>query len=161
VADLAELERLRPLPAACYPATIEAHNKVGPSALVPFEGNAYSLPPGLIGVEVIVRHRLGTAGIEIVSKAGVLLASHYREAPGGGYVVRDPGHRAALEHEVLAAFTTDAPCRKKANRPPGRQARAEAKKLLMGLEDDEVVVSLATYQALIDDMALRNSGELS
>ena len=31
VADLAGLERLRPLPAACYPATIEAHNTVGPS----------------------------------------------------------------------------------------------------------------------------------
>ena len=76
-------------------------------------------PPGLIGAEVTVRHRLGTAGIEIVSGAGVLLASHHRETPGGGYVVRDPAHKAALEHVVLAAFTTDPPCRRKANRPPG------------------------------------------
>ncbi len=118
VGDLAGLERLRPLPAACYPATIEVHNSVGPSALVPFEGNAYSVPPGLIGAEVTVRHRLGAAGIEIVSGAGVLLASHPRETPGGGYVVRDPAHKAALEHVVLAAFTTDPPCRRKANRPP-------------------------------------------
>jgi transposase len=157
VGDLAELERLRPLPAACYPATIEEHNTVGPSALVPFEGNAYSVPPGLIGVEVSVRHRLGTAGIEIVSAAGILLASHYRETPGGGYVLRDPAHKTALEHVVLAAFTTDAPCRRKANRPPGDGARAEAAKLLSGFEDDEVVVSLAAYQSIVDDMATRDT----
>ena len=156
VADLAELERVRPLPGTCYPATIEAHNTVGPSGLVAFEGNAYSVAPGLIGAEVTARHRLGTAGVEIVSKTGILLASHYREAPGGGYVVRDPAHRAALEHEVLAAFSTEAPCRRKANRPPGEAARAEAAKLLAGLEDDEVVVSLACYQALVDDMGCRD-----
>ena len=155
VGDLAELERLRPLPAACYPATVEEHPRVGASALVPFEGNAYSVPPGLIGAEVTVRHRLGAAGIEIVSGAGVLLASHYRETPGGGYVLRDPAHQAALEHVVLAAFTTDPPCRRKANRPPGQAARAEAAKLLAGFEDDEVVVSLAAYQSIVDDMSTR------
>jgi len=155
VGDLAELERLRPLPAAPYPATVVEHNKVGPSALVPFEGNAYSVPPGLLGAEVIVRHRLGSAGIEIVSSAGVLLASHYRENPGGGYVVRDPAHKSALEHEVLAAFTTDPPCRRKANRPPGEASRTEAAKLLRCFEDDEVVVSLAAYQSLVEDMAER------
>ncbi len=152
VADLAELERLRPLPAACYPATISAENQVGASSLVSFEGNAYSVPPGLQGAEVIARHRLGTNGVEIVSKSGALLASHRRETPGGGHAVYDPAHRAALEHEVLARFTTDPPCRRKANRPPGEAARAEAHKLLAGFEDDEVVVSLATYQALVDDM---------
>jgi len=156
VADLAGLERLRPLPGACYPATIEAQNLVGPSGLVAFEGNAYSVDPGLIGAEVTVRHRLGTAGVEIVSKAGILIASHHREVPGGGYVVRDPAHRVALEHEVLAAFSTEAPCRRKANRPPGEAARAEAAKLLSGFEDDEVVVSLAAYQALVDDMGRRS-----
>jgi transposase len=152
VGDLAELERLRPLPAACYPATIEDHNTVGPSALVPFEGNAYSVPPGLIGTQVTVRHRLGSTGIEIISATGLLLASHYRQTPGGGYVVRDPAHKLALEHVVLAAFTTDPPCRRKANRPPGDGARKEAAKLLSGFEDDEVVVSLAAYQSIVDDM---------
>ncbi|MGH9047696.1 MAG: IS21 family transposase [Acidimicrobiales bacterium] len=155
VGDLADLERLRPLPAACYPATIERQASVGPSALVAFEGNAYSVLPGLLGAEVTVRHRLGTPGIEIVSASGTLLASHYREKPGGGYVVRDPAHKTALEHEVLAAFTMDPPCRRKANRPPGERARTEAAKLLGGFEDDEVVVSLAAYQSLVDDMATR------
>jgi transposase len=153
VGDLSELEGLRPLPATCYPAMIEDHNKVGPSCLVPFEGNAYSVPPGLIGADVTVRHRLGTEGIEIISGAGILLASHYRETPGGGYVVRDPAHRSALEAEILAAFTADPPCRRKLNRPPGEAARAEAAKLLQRAEDKDVVVSLAAYQALVDDMA--------
>ena len=152
VSDLAEFEALRPLPAASFPATIEDKNTVGPSALVPFEGNAYSVPPGLVGAEVVVSHRLGTSGVEIASVSGVLVASHARATPGGGYAVCDPAHRAALEHEVLAAFTTDPPCRRKANRPPGERARHEAAKLLAGFEDDEVVVSLAAYQALVEDM---------
>jgi crotonobetainyl-CoA:carnitine CoA-transferase CaiB-like acyl-CoA transferase len=118
VADLAELEALAPLPAAVCPATIEATAKVGPSALVAFEGNAYSVPPGVIGVQVIVRHRLGATGIEIVAASGVLLASHHRERPGVGVVVRAPEHDTALQAQVLAAFSTDPPCRRKANRPP-------------------------------------------
>jgi transposase len=155
VGDLAELERLGPLPVSCYPASIEGHGTVGPSALVAFEGNSYSVPHGLIGAEVTVRHRLGTAGIDIVSKTGVLLASHQRRTPGGGHVVRDPVHKAALEQVVLEAFTTDRPCRRKANRPPGEQARKEAARLLSGFEDSEVVVSLAGYQNIVDEMVTR------
>ena len=73
-------------------------------------------------------------------------------------MVRDPAHKAALEHVVLAAFSTDPPCRRKANRPPGDAARAEAAKLLAGFEDDEVVVSLAAYQSIVDDMVTRDTG---
>lgn len=153
VADLAALERLRPLPASAFPATIEATNTVDRSGLIPFEGNAYSVPHSLAGAQLTVRHRLGSNGIEIVSSAGVLIASHRRHSPGGGYVVRDPAHRAALESAVLSAFTTDPPCRRKANRPPGEAARAEAARLLSGLEDQDVVVSLADYQAIVDDIS--------
>lgn len=154
VGDLAELEPLAPLPAAVFPATIEATNTVGPSGLVAFEGNAYSVPPGLIGAHVKVRHRLGTLGVEIVSAAGVLLASHHRETPGYGYVVRAPEHEAALQREVLAAFSTAAPCRRKANRPPTPEARAEAARLL-GIGDGDVVVDLAAYEMLVDAMGRR------
>ena len=136
-----------------------ATNTVGASALVPFEGNAYSVPPGLIGAEVTVRHRLGTAGIEIVSSAGDLLASHRRETPGGGYVVRDPAHKAARSTRCSPRSTTDPPCRRKTNRPPGETARAEAAKLLSVHEDEDVVVSLAAYQALVDDMARRTEAQ--
>ena len=57
---------------------------------------------------------------------------------------------------VLAAFTTDAPCKRKANRPPGDGARQEAAKLLGAFEDQEVVVSLAAYQSIVEDMATRD-----
>jgi transposase len=156
VADLAELEPLAALPAAVYPATIEQTGKVGPSALVAFEGNAYSVPPGLIGMQVTVRHRLGAAGIEIVSPAGVLLASHRRERPGIGVVARAPEHDNALQAEVLAAFSTAPPCRRKTNRPPSAAARAEAARLLGSVHGDDVVVDLAAYQALVDAMGHRD-----
>lgn len=100
---------------------------------------------------------LGTEGIEIRSASGLLLASHLRRGPGAGYIVRDPAHRAALEAGILAAFTTDRPCKKKANRPPGTAARAEASKLLCAYEDKEVVVSLDTYQAIVEMVATERS----
>jgi transposase len=151
VADLAELENLAPLPGACYPATITADNKVDPSALVAFEGNAYSVPPGFIAAEVTVGHRLGTGGVEIHTRSGLLIASHHRVTPGAGYVVRAPEHRAALQAEVLAAFSTDAPCRRKTNRPPTPAARAEAARLI-GVGEGDVVVDLNAYAALVEAM---------
>jgi hypothetical protein len=130
VADLAALERLGALPAGPYPASVESDASVDRHCLVAFEGNRYSLPPGLMGAAVRVRHRLGTDRVEIVSAGGVILASHRRHTPGAGYVVRDPTHKHALEGHVLAAFNTDPPCRRKANRPPSERALAEAAKLL-------------------------------
>jgi hypothetical protein len=79
------------------------------------------------------RHRLGTGTLEIFTPAGVLLAAHRLAADGAGTVVRTPGHRAELERVVLSAFTTDPPCQRKANHPPGTAARAEAGRLLAGL----------------------------
>jgi hypothetical protein len=113
------------------------------------------VPPGLIGADVAVRHRLGAAGIEIVSAAGALLASHPRQTPGAGCVVRAPQHHAALEARVLAAFSTAAPCRRKANRPPSEKARAEAARLV-GIGSNDVVVDLTAYQALVEAMARRD-----
>jgi transposase len=156
VADLAELERLGPLPAAPYPATLTSTAIVDPSCLVRFEGNAYSVPPGLEGHQVTVAHRMGTDGIEVRSPAGRLVASHRRHRPGAGYVVRDPQHRADLEAAVLAAFSTDPPCRTKANRPPSEAARREAAALVAAHEDPAVVVSLAYYQAIAEDLAERS-----
>lgn len=156
VSDVAELERLAPLPAAPYPATVTTTAIVDASCLVAFEGNAYSVPPGLQGHEVTVAHRMGTDGIEVISPAGRLVASHRRHRPGAGYVVRDEQHRAELEAVVLAAFTTDPPCRRKQNRPPGAAARREAAALVAAHEDPDVVVSLALYQAIAEDLAERS-----
>ena len=158
-ADLAEREVLAPLPASLYPATINEARKVGPSALVAFEGNAYSVPPGLVGADVTVVHRLGSLGIEIKASSGVLLASHRRETPGQGLVVRDPAHHAALEHLVLAAFSTEPPCRSKVNRPPSVAAQAEAANLLRAHHDTDIVVDLADYQRLVESMGRHGHGE--
>ena len=117
------------LPAASYPATVETTAVVDNRATVAFRGNRYSLPPGLGGVEMTLRHRLGSATLEVVSPAGTLLGSHRLAPPGAGRIVRDPGHAKALEAVVLAAFDTKRPCDRKANKPPGAAAKAEADRL--------------------------------
>jgi hypothetical protein len=48
-----------------------------------------------------------------------------------------------------ATFTTKRPCEKKANRPPGPAALAEAARLL-GHEGHEVVVDLSRYAELVE-----------
>jgi hypothetical protein len=97
---------------------------------VDIRGNRYSLNPGMGGIDVTLRHRLGTATVDIVSPAGQLLVSHRLAPPGAGSMVRTPEHRAALEAVVLGQFTTARPCDRKANRPPGAAALAERAKLL-------------------------------
>jgi transposase len=149
VAELAEREALRGLPALPFPATVEVARQVSASALVGFRGNRYSVPPGLLGHQVMVRHRLGTSSIEIHSEAGALVASHRLVLAGAGQIVRDPEHHAALEAVVLDAFTTARPCDRKANRPPGENAKAEAAKLLATL-GSEVRVDLERYAQLAE-----------
>ncbi|MGH9093609.1 MAG: Mu transposase domain-containing protein, partial [Acidimicrobiales bacterium] len=116
-------------PAVPFPATIEVTRAVDDRASVAFRGNRYSLNPGMGGVEVTLRHRLGTATVEIFSPAGSLLVCHRLAPPGAGSMVRTPEHADALERVVLGQFTTARPCDRKANRPPGPAARAERAKL--------------------------------
>ena len=49
---MAAAERLLELPAAAHPATWETTRKVAANALVAVDGNRYSVPPGLVGVDV-------------------------------------------------------------------------------------------------------------
>ena len=76
-----------------------------------------------------------------------MLISHRLAPAGAGALVRTAAHRAELERVVLSAFTTERPCERKANRPPGESARAEAAQLLAGLGAD-VVIDLARYAEL-------------
>ena len=135
------------LPAAPYPATVEVTRRVGADATVGFRGNRYSVPPGLSGTELTLRHRLGTATLEVCSAAGSLLAGHRLAVAGAGAVVRTPTHRAALEAVVLGAFTTARPCERKGNHPPGPAALAAAARLL-GPQGREVTVDLHRYAEL-------------
>jgi len=149
VAATADAEPLLALPPAAYPATLERTLLVRPDATVAFRGNAYSVPHGLAGATVTLRHRLGSQTLELVAPSGTLLASHGLGVRGAGSVVRTSEHRAGLEAAVLAAFTSARPCERKGHHPPGPAARAAAVALL-GPEAREVVVDLARYAELVE-----------
>ena len=83
------------------------------------------------GTEVTLRHRLGTGSLEVYSPSGAELGSHawpnrsrrhgaHRGPPGGLGIV------------VLAQFSTQRPCDRKANKPPGPAALAERARLVGG-----------------------------
>jgi transposase len=148
VGALAAAEPLRPLPPTAYPATVEVVRTVADNATVAFRGNRYSVPPGLAGTQLALRHRLGTGTVQIVSPAGGVLATHQLAVPGAGRIVRTTDHHAALERVVLGAFTTARPCDHKANRPPGPDALAEAARLL-GIDGRDPTIDLAAYQHLV------------
>ncbi len=152
VGALAAAEPLLPLPAAPYPATLELTRSVAADASIAFRGSRYSLPPGLTGRQVTVRQRLGSGSLQIHAPSGALLAIHRLAPDGSRGLIRLPEHRAALEAAVLAAFSSERPCVRKANRPPGAAARAAAG-ALRGADAREVTVDLARYAELVEGTA--------
>lgn len=150
VGELALFEPLLALPFGPYPATIEVDRHVDDSCLVAFRGNFYDVPVGLQNHEVTVRLRLGSNRIDIITTAGLAVASHHLEPAGCGVIKRDPNRRAQLENVILGQFSTDRPCNRKHNIPPGPEARAEAARLLgvMGDGHDDIVVDLADYERI-------------
>ena len=152
VGALADAEPLLDLPALPFPATITVDRPVDDNATVAFRGNRYSVPPGLSGVTVELRHRLASATLEVHAASGALLATHRLAPAGAGTIVRTPEHRAALESVILSSFTVARPCDTKANRPPGPESLAEAARLL-GNEGREVMVDLQDYADLIEGTA--------
>jgi transposase len=150
VGALADREALLTLPEHAYPATIEVARMVAPNALVSVWGNRYSVPPGLVGTEIVVRWRLGSATVDVLSAAGVIVATH-RLAPRGAHrTVRLPEHSVALENVVLGAFNTDRPCRRKVNRPPSDVALALVAEIV-GDAGRDPVIDLSAYQRIIDN----------
>jgi transposase len=145
IGQKAAAEPLLALPATAYPAELRVERIVSASALVSFEGNRYSVPPALAGQTVMVRVRVGEPVVQIVSAAGVLVASHRRLPAGAAQLVRSPVHQAALEQAVLAAFTTRPRCARKPNRPPS----AEALALAAGHPLDVEIPSLESYARLV------------
>lgn len=146
VGSLAEREPLMSLPAAAFPAVLEVIRHVDRQALVAFEGNRYSTGPELAGQDITIRARLGEREVEIRSASGAVVARHRRAPSGAGQTIRATEHARALKREVLAQFSTGAPARRrKANRPPGEAALAEARRLKEGSAADAVVVDLAAY----------------
>jgi transposase len=148
VGQLADAEVLMALPAVPFPATVAETHPVDDRASVAFRGNRYSVAPGLSGVEVVVRYRLGTNTIDVISPAGAVMVTHRLAPPGAGSMVRTPEHRAALEAVVLSQFSTARPCDRKANKPPGAAALAERARL-MGGAGTEPTVDLAGMAEVI------------
>jgi len=146
VGSLADAEPLLALPAQAFPAILEVERTVDRSAMVAFEGNRYSSGPELVGQRVTVGARLGELTVEIRSASGAVVARHRRAPSGAAQTIRTNEHARALKAEVLAQFSTGAAARKrKANRPPGEAAIAEARRLKQGSAADAVVVDLAAY----------------
>jgi hypothetical protein len=126
---------------------------VSAQALVSFRGNRYSVPPGMPGAQVVVRHRLGDDQLRIVTAAGVTVAVHRRAPTGAGAVVRDEGHVRALEARVLQAFSDAPPCRRKTRRPAGDASRAEAARLRGAAANSTASSAASTAERVVIDMA--------
>ena len=77
------------------------------------------------------------------------MATHTLAPAGAHRVVRLPEHTKALENVVLAAFTTDRPCKTKLNRPPSVPALAIAAELGADLAADPVI-DLDVYRRLTE-----------
>lgn len=129
VGALAAAEPLSAVPLLPFPAVTEALRTVSAQGLVFLDGNSYSVPPGLVGRQVTVRHRLGAEVLHVVTAGGAIVAEHRVALAHAGAVVRDEGHVRALEAAVLASFSSAPPCPRKVRRPPSPDARAEAARL--------------------------------
>jgi transposase len=148
VGALADAELLLGLPAAPYPAEVVEVRTVAANALVSLWGNRYSVPPGLVGGHVQIRWRLGADTITVHAR-GQLVATHLLAPRGAQRTVRLAEHTAALANVVLGAFTSDKPCKRKANRPPSDAALALAAELL-GDQGADPVIDLDVYRRAID-----------
>jgi hypothetical protein len=144
VSELAAAESLMSLPELPFPACYREERIVSRDALVEFETNRYSVPPGHAGATVEVRARLGELHLEIYTPSGHRIARHRRALSGAGQTIRTPEHASMLERAVLEQLATTKRCPRKPNRPPGEQALAEAAKL-RGEQADGVVVDLEQY----------------
>ncbi|MER6113687.1 Mu transposase domain-containing protein [Streptomyces hirsutus] len=164
VGELAAAEVLLDIPVRPFPAELEVERTVSPQSLVAFDGNLYSVPPGLPGVTVKVLHRLGEGDLWIVTAGRAVVACHrraprgtgcHRRAPRGtGQTVRDDGHVIVLERVVLSSFSDRAPCKNKVRKPPSAAVLAEAERLREGSaassSAERVVIDLNRYAAVAD-----------
>jgi hypothetical protein len=121
---------------------------VSRTAMVAFDGNHYSVPPGMVGQTVTVKTRLGELHLESVSPADRRLARHRRAAAGAGQLLQSDEHARQLKAAVLDAFTTARPCRAKQNRPPGEGALRAAGALRGAKANAGVVIDLERYAQL-------------
>jgi transposase len=150
VGEVGNLEPLRALPMLAFPAEIVVERVCSRSALVTFETNNYSVPPGYASQPLILRARVGDPDLRIVTATGIKVATHRRAPAGAQQTIRTSEHATQLERAVLDAFTTRTSCRSKTNRPPGDRALAELAKLHGHTNKMTPLVSLTDYAALAE-----------
>ena len=152
VGELGQAEPLRPSPALAFPAEITCERVASRSALVAFEANLYSVPPGYAGQQLQVRARVGEPHLQVLTLTGLKVATHRRATAGAGQTIRTPEHDQALRKAVLDAFTTKTTCGRKVNRPPGDGALTELARLHGHTDTDPAarVISLENYAALAE-----------
>jgi transposase len=150
VGELGSSEPLRVLPVLAFPAEIVVERVATRSALVAFEANHYSVPPGYAGQRLAVRARVGESHLQIVTAQGTRVATHRRVPAGAGQTMRTSEHATQLERAVLDAFTTQTTCRRKRNQPPGETALTELAKLHGHAETVTPVASLTDYAKLAE-----------
>jgi transposase len=152
VAELADAERLRPLPLTPFPATLSVTRIVSAQALVAFRGNRYSVPPELVAATLTVTVRLDSDVLDIATNAGVVIARHRRATDGAGATIRTDTHVTALNQAALAAFSTAPPHRRKQRIPPGPAALAAAEQLHSEQpRPAQTVIDLAAYAAAAEN----------
>jgi transposase len=145
VGQLGAAEPLQGLPALAFPAEIVVDRVASRSALVVFETNKYSVPPGYARQTLRIRARVGDPQLRIATLSGIKVATHRRAANGAEQSIRSSEHQVQLEQAVLDAFTTQTTCRAKVNRPPGIDALAELSRV-----HDHVPAHVAPVRSLGD-----------
>jgi transposase len=151
VGELGAAEPLQALPVLAFPAEIVVDRVCSRSALVLFETNKYSVPPGYASQPLVLRARVGEPHLRIVTATGIKVATHRRAPNGAEQTIRTSEHAVQLERAVLDAFTTQTSCRRKVNRPPGNGALAELAKLHSHAPAQVApVVSLSDYAKLAE-----------
>jgi hypothetical protein len=151
VGELGAAEPLQALPVLAFPAEIVVDRVCSRSALVLFETNKYSVPPGYASQPLVLRARVGEPHLRIVTATGIKVATHRRAPNGAEQTIRTSEHAVQLERAVLDAFTTQTSCRRKVNRPPGNGALAELSKLHSHAPAQVApVVSLSDYAKLAE-----------
>jgi transposase len=90
VGELGAAEPLRGLPALAFPAQIIVTRVASRSALVSFEANHYSVPPGYARQTLTVRAQVGEPELRIMTQAGIRVGTHRRAPAGAQQTVRSP-----------------------------------------------------------------------
>lgn len=150
VGELGAAEPLMPAPPVAFPIVVVETRKVSRTALVAYDGNSYSVPAGLIGRQVQVRLQIDQPFLQLHTDDGGLVARHRRAPGGAGQTIRTTAHDDQLQKAVLAAFTTDKPCRRKANRPASDRALALLDRAGRDTAADHVEISLDRYAQLTE-----------